>query len=174
MEGQSASHGNVHAMKKLLRNTCFILALRIVLGLAFVVASLEKIVDPDAFGISISNYKILPAFIIPVPATILPWMELLCGLSIFFGVLVRGSSLLITTMLLVFLFAVLSAMARGLDITCGCFTQDPDAATIGWIKIAENISLLCASLCLFCSGEGSLSLDHYLRKRTGEDPALPM
>jgi len=174
MEVQSISYGNVHAMKTLLRNQYVILALRVLLGLVFIVASLEKIVDPDAFGISISNYKILPAFIIPVPATILPWMELLCGLSILFGVLVRGSSLMVATMLVVFTLSVLSAMLRGLDITCGCFTQDPAAAAIGWEKVAENIVLLCVTLPLLYSGEGQLSLEHYLRKRTGEDTALPM
>lgn len=174
MEVQSASCGNVRAMKTLIRNRYFILALRVLLGLAFVVGSLEKIVDPDAFGFSISNYRIFPAFIIPVPATILPWMELLCGLSILFGVLLRGSSLMVATMLVVFTLAVLSAMLRGLDITCGCFTNDPAAAAIGWGKVAENTGLLCTSLLLLYSGEGPLSLEHYLRRRTGEGTALPM
>ena len=67
--------------------------------------------------------------------------------------------------LVVFTLAILSALLRGLDITCGCFTQDPEAATIGWFKIAENLGFLVVGVWLLLAGEGRFSLQHYLTKR---------
>jgi uncharacterized membrane protein YphA (DoxX/SURF4 family) len=144
-----------------------LLGLRLLVGLAFVVASVEKIADPEAFGVSIGNYRILPETLISVSAALLPWVELLCGLAILFGVLVRGGSLLVSALLVLFTAAVLSAILRGLDISCGCFTQDPAAASLGWEKVWENLGLLCASLVLLLGGEGPLSLQRYLRRQNG-------
>jgi len=167
MDGGSASRGDIFAMKSLLANRFLIMGLRVFVGLAFVVAGVGKIADPEVFGTSIANYRILSGPLVLIPATVLPWMELLCGLSLLFGVLVRGSSLLVASMLVVFIVAVLSAMARGLDISCGCFTQGPGGAAVGWSKILENLGLFCASLVLLYAGEGPWSLDRYLRKGNG-------
>jgi uncharacterized membrane protein YphA (DoxX/SURF4 family) len=132
-----------------------------------VVAGADKICDPAAFGVSIGNYRILPEFLIPIAATVLPWLELLCGLAILFGILVRGGSLLASILLLIFTAAAAAAILRGLDISCGCFTQDPRAAALGWGKVWENLGLLCASLVLLYAGEGPLSLQRYLRRQNG-------
>lgn len=153
-------------MKRYVENPFLLLFLRLVVGLVFVVASVEKTADPAAFGASISNYRILPETIVLIPATFLPWIELLCGLSLFFGIMVRGSSLLGASMLVVFTIAVLSALARGLDITCGCFTQAAGADLIGWWKIAENAGLILACLLILRGGEGALSLEAYLRRQS--------
>lgn len=167
MDRESTSHGKICSMKAQLGNRYLLLGLRLLVGLAFVVAGADKIGDPVAFGASIGNYRILPEFLIPIPATMLPWLELLCGFSILFGILVRGSSLLVSSLLFIFTAAVLSAILRGLDITCGCFTQDPGAAALGWGKVWENIGLLCASLVLLYAGEGPFSLSRYVRRQSG-------
>ncbi|MEW6667207.1 MAG: MauE/DoxX family redox-associated membrane protein [Thermodesulfobacteriota bacterium] len=169
MDRESTPHGKVRAMRVHLQNPFLLLALRLLLGLAFVVAGADKIGDPAAFGVSIDNYRILPDFLIPIPATMLPWVELLCGLAILFGILTRGGSLLVSVLLVIFTAAAAAAIVRGLDISCGCFTQDPGAAALGWGKVWENLGLLCAGLILLYAGEGSLSLQHYLRKDTRAD-----
>ncbi len=165
MDSSSTPYRNFYALNTLLGNRFLLLGLRVFLGLAFVVASVDKVADPIAFGVSVANYKLLPDSMALLTATLLPWVELLCGLALLAGVLVRGSSLLLTCLLLVFIAAVLSAMVRGLDITCGCFTWHAKAATIGWNKVLENLGFLIASLLLLYGGEGPLSLDHYLVKR---------
>jgi len=118
---------------------------RIVLGTVFVFASIEKIADPDAFAAAVANYRALPAFPALAAATVVPWVELLCGFGLLSGTRVRGSALLISGMLVVFTGLVISALLRGLDISCGCFTLDPSAATVGWRKVAENVLLLAAA-----------------------------
>jgi len=129
-------------MKSFLSNTIVILLARIILGGLFVVASIDKIIDPNTFAVAIVNYQVVGPSLALVIATILPPLELLCGLGIFLGMYPRASAFLITTMLIVFTTLIVSALFRGLDISCGCFTQDPNASKIGYQKILENIGMI--------------------------------
>ncbi len=146
---------------------------RLVVGSAFLVASLEKVVDPAAFAVSIDNYQMLPREVIPLFATVLPWIELLAGLALLAGVLRDGGALLASALMVVFIIAVASALARGLDISCGCYTQDPAAAHMGWSKLAENAALLLLSLLVAFSRSRRFCLEHsgFLRRhQAGEHP----
>jgi len=127
-----------------LRSTA-ITFLRIVLGLVFVFASINKLADPGAFAEAIGSYRIIAGTAALLVATVLPWIELLTGFGLLFGLFVRGSALLAMIMLFGFTLAVLSALWRGLDISCGCFTLDPAAERIGWWKTAENALLFITS-----------------------------
>jgi uncharacterized membrane protein YphA (DoxX/SURF4 family) len=129
-------------MKSLLTNTILILLVRVFLGGLFIVASLDKIADPAAFAVSILNYKIVGPTLAMVIATILPSLELLCGLSLILGLYPRTSAILITLMLVGFTILIISALLRGLDISCGCFTQDPNVSKIGYVKILENVGMI--------------------------------
>lgn len=138
------------ALRQVIDNALVALSARLLLGFVFVVASIDKIADPAAFATSISYYKIVGAPLTLILATILPWLELLCGLFLLFGMLLKGSSGLVLVMLVGFTGAILSGIVRGLDISCGCFTRDPSAHTIGFLKVFENLSLIALScVCLF-------------------------
>jgi len=150
-------------MKYLLSNPYLVLLTRVFLGLMFVVVSLEKIVEPAAFAQSIANYNIFSFPISLVLATIVPWLELVCGLCILFGLFLRGSSLLLSILVGVFTLAILSALLRGLDIACGCFTQDPTVGKIGWMKVLQNLTLLALALFLYFSASVKFSVETYLR-----------
>ncbi|MEO8168066.1 MAG: MauE/DoxX family redox-associated membrane protein [bacterium] len=146
-------------MKTLLKNDYIIAAIRIILGFILIVASIDKISDPNAFGVSIGYYRIFNSTIILLIATIIPWIELLCGMSLVFGVGVRGGSLMSCILLIVFTAAVISGIFRGLDISCGCFTHDPKVDKIGWAKVAENVGLILLSLAIFFSRVDRFSVD---------------
>jgi len=152
-------------MKSFLSNTILILVVRIFLGGLFVVASLDKITDPQAFANSILQYKIIGPTLAMVIATILPPLELLCGLSLIIGLYPRGCELLITLMLAGFTVLIASALWRGLDISCGCFSQDPNVSKIGYQKILENCILIVLSLWLFFSRDQGINLLKFLEKR---------
>ncbi|TSA20500.1 DoxX family membrane protein [bacterium] len=153
-------------MKTLLNNPHLVLLVRLFIGLLFIVSSLEKIVDPAAFAQSIASYKLLPTWLPVILATVLPWLELLCGFSVLFGAFTHGSSFLLSAMLLVFTVAVIAALVRGLDISCGCFTQDPTAGKIGWMKVLQNTTLIVLTLFLYFSNTESFTLLRYLREST--------
>jgi len=156
----------MNALNSALSNGYLVLFARVMLGLVFLVAALDKITDPVSFAASIDNYRILPHSISLVLATILPWLELLCAFALFFGIAVHGSALLTCAMLTFFTFAVISALHRGLDISCGCFTQDPSVQKIGWTKVGENLGMIASSVYLLFSDGKRLSLEHFYRSRT--------
>lgn len=168
MAGWWTTNGVVEAVNKLLANDYLILLTRVFLGLLFIVYSIDKIVDANAFAESIGNYKILGGSTALVFATVLPWMELLAGLCILFGLFLRGSSLLVTFLLAVFTAAVISALARGLDISCGCFTLDPETHKVGWLKVSQNAGLFVLGIYLYFSCGIRFSLERYIRSHPPE------
>lgn len=141
----------------------FIVLLRMILGGIFIIASIDKVADPSSFAASILNYRIISSTPALLAATFLPWMELLCGLGLLLGVFARGSSLLVLTMMILFTAIVAYAMARGLDISCGCFSQDPASGKIGWMKIGENCTLMAMSFIVFRWPTDRFSLERHVR-----------
>jgi uncharacterized membrane protein YphA (DoxX/SURF4 family) len=152
-------------MKSLPSNTILILLIRIFLGGLFVVASLDKITDPQTFANSILQYKIVGPTLAMCTATILPSLELLCGVSLIIGLYPRGCALLTTFMLVGFTVLVSSALVRGLDISCGCFSQDPNVDKIGYKKILENCGLIVLSIWLLFARNQGINLLQFFEKR---------
>jgi uncharacterized membrane protein YphA (DoxX/SURF4 family) len=155
-------------MRQILQNNYIVLFARVVLGVLFIVASANKVSDPTAFAVSIEGYKLLPHNAALVAATVLPWMELISGVLLVLGVFHRGAGLLLFGLLVVFTIAVVSALVRGLDISCGCFTQDPNAARIGWQKILENLGLIGLSLIVTLAQSSWLSIENVMKKRSAK------
>ena len=120
---------------------------RVFLGIIFVYASYEKILDPIGFSKNIHNYHITPVSVENLAALIIPWLELIIGVFLIFGVFLEGTTS-ITIGLLVFFIVILSqAVFRGIDVHCGCFKTEADAGVadlkMGLIKrIGEDFLLL--------------------------------
>jgi putative oxidoreductase len=129
------------------------------LSLTFIAASLDKIIDPLTFSKMISNYDITPYWTNNFVALILPWLELICGLILFFGILYNNNTNkndkniffqyqevannIIILMLVWFIFILTIAIVRGLDIDCGCGLSE--TKTLPIIKLKEDIYLLILS-----------------------------
>ena len=104
---------------------------RMTLGCIFVYASLDKLRHPDIFAEALYNYQLLPDAAINLVAIWLPWLELVSGGLLILGLWVRGSILVLSGLMVVFLAALGINLARGLDINCGCFvTQSTDPMTV--------------------------------------------
>lgn len=138
-------------IRSLLSNDYLVAALRLLLGLLFVFASIDKISDPSAFANAITNYKLISGSLSLFIATVLPWIELLSGLAILLGFWFHGAAMVLFILVSSFTLAVLTGLIRGLDISCGCFTLDPHVSKIGWLKVFENFGLILVSLVLFYS-----------------------
>jgi len=133
--------------------------LRMVLGLIFVWAASNKIVDPGGFAANIENYLILPNYLINFVAVILPWVEALCGLLLITGYFVRGSAVIVNLMLTVFIIALSLSIFRGIDINCGCFSQKAQSGTNMYSSLLWNLPMLAAGLwVLFFSFKSGNSL----------------
>ncbi len=120
-----------------------VLVSRVILGAVFVYASLDKVAHPLAFSRAVSNYHLLPWGLENLMAVILPWVELLIGLGLIFGLFLDGASLTAQTLLIVFMLAVATALIRGFNIECGCGLKPGEMVGIG--KIIEDIIYFCLS-----------------------------
>ncbi len=128
------------AMKALLSHRVLLLFSRTVLGIVFVLAGMDKIAFPDAFAASVEAYKLVPYGAVNIVALILPWLELICGIFLLGGEYLRGSSAVLSSLLVVFVFGIMSAMMRGLKIDCGCFGKE-HATPVSWMKVVEDTGL---------------------------------
>ena len=86
--------------------------MRLVLGVVFIYASYDKILDPSKFARDISNYHFVPFGLENTVAIILPWLELFIGIGIVLGIYIDGNTLLSAFLLLLFNFLIFQAMVR--------------------------------------------------------------
>ncbi len=134
-------------MKEILKNPYLSLAVRLVIGGIFIFWSIGKINDPSKFVEEIMNYRMLPEFIVNIFALVLPWVELISGFLLVLGVRVKAGSAVISGLLIMFIIAIITAMARNLNIGCGCFTES--AQKVGWPKLGEDLLMLTGALYIF-------------------------
>ena len=101
------------------------LVFRISVGALFLYAGIIKTGDPAGFATAINNYQILPVWAINPAAIILPWIEILLGITLIVGFWIEGASLFAAVLFAVFSIALAFNLVRGLDISCGCFSASP-------------------------------------------------
>jgi putative oxidoreductase len=122
--------------------------LRVGLGVLFVYAGVMKLGDPTAFAIEIGNYRLWPE-LAPYLAVLLPAIEITAGL----GVIAlpaswrRGAALCVVGLMVMFTVAVSIAVARGINVDCGCFGGDSGPVTAQ--TIARDVALLVAAVALY-------------------------
>ena len=121
--------------------------IRLALGLTFVSAGTLKILDPAGFASAVANYRLLPHELINIFAILLPWVELVAGLCVLSGIWLRPAALVLGVMTGVFVLAVASALARGLNIECGCFGKI-GGGQIGLQNLAISLVLFCLAAVL--------------------------
>ena len=120
------------------------LVCRLLVGSVFVYASLDKILHPAEFAKIVYNYQILPVPVSNILAIILPWLELFAGLALLVGVLRTESALILSGLLVVFIFALSINLYRGVDVACGCLSL-AGGRTISILTIVEDVLLLIAA-----------------------------
>lgn len=142
-------------MAKVLSNKYLLFFLRIILGFLFIYAGAEKISDPAGFSTSISNYRLLPLFMVNFFAITMPWVELVAGILLILGISVKENAFIINAMLMIFIIAISVSLARGLSIDCGCFGK---GTQIGIQKLIENSLMFIAGVLLIFYDSKFLSL----------------
>tara|TARA_Y100000817_G_scaffold50982_1_gene36729 strand:+ start:5561 stop:6016 length:456 start_codon:yes stop_codon:yes gene_type:complete len=123
-----------------------IFSFRVILGIIWIWASINKIQDPAAFARAINNYHVIPFGLENTIAIFLPWLELIIGIFLISGILVNGASFISSSLLFLFIILITQAILRGFNIDCGCGLKE--GQLVGWNKIVENIFLLATSYCV--------------------------
>lgn len=127
---------------------------RIAIAAVFLLAAIPKLLDPLDFAKAIANYRVtLPAigqdYIYPV-AIVLPALEAIVAIGLLSSKWKRTASVIAGALLLMFIVLISQAVARGLNIDCGCFgtgaLSKTLASKVGIGKILEDVLwlLMCA------------------------------
>jgi len=99
-----------------------VLCFRLILAASFLVAAFVKMVDIERYSVqAVYFFVILPMFLARPFGLALPFIELLCGLGLLFGVLTRLSALGIGLLSLSFFIAKAIVFLQGRSVDCGCF-----------------------------------------------------
>ena len=120
---------------------------RLIVGIVFIYASYDKILDPISFSKNIHNFHITPIFIENLAALIIPWLELIIGILLILGLFLEGTTTITIALLMFFIFILSQAVFRGIDVHCGCFKSEAEIATVDLRfqlikRIIEDIILL--------------------------------
>ena len=120
---------------------------RLIVGIVFIYASYDKILDPISFSKNIHNFHITPIFIENLAALIIPWLELIIGILLILGLFLEGTTTITIALLMFFIFILSQAVFRGIDVHCGCFKSEAEIATVDLRfqlikRIVEDIILL--------------------------------
>lgn len=131
-----------------------LLAMRLILAAVFIYAAVHKIGKPLAFAEEIHTYGVVgygaPLYVM---AVVLPWLELLCGLSLVAGVWLRGAALILLGLngmfLVVIAWRTVGNVRAGTPLfdvyfDCGCGF----GATYAWKKLLEDAAWLVFSAAL--------------------------
>jgi len=121
--------------------------LRVALAGVLGYAGATKLPHAWSFAETIANYHLFPAQPNQVAAVVVPWVECLCAILLLCGVWVRPAAIVSAALFTAFGVAVMSALARGLDIECGCFGTET-ASEVGATTLAIDAACLAASLAL--------------------------
>ena len=146
----------------------FSLLFRILLGLIFLFAGIAKISDPVRFIFTLRQFNLFSEAVIPFMALYLPWLEFILGLFLILGLLYRASAFLLVCLNTMFAIVILTVIARGMEIDCGCFgmfadvLKIPDSADIK--AIIRNVIFIGISSYIFIVKKTLFSLENYLKK----------
>jgi len=110
-------------------------------------ASLDKIAHPAEFARDVYNYHLAPGDLVNLVGIILPWLELICGLSVIAGYYKDGSILIINFLVVLFIVVITVNVIRGVDLECGCFTVSSRARGNALSLLYRDFALL--AVCIY-------------------------
>jgi uncharacterized membrane protein YphA (DoxX/SURF4 family) len=106
----------------LVLNKHIVLIFRLLLGGIFLLGSFAKLVNIERYSVeAVYKFGILPMGFARLFGLALPFIELLCGLGLLLGILIRLSALGSALMSIAFFIAKAVVIAQGRNIDCGCF-----------------------------------------------------
>jgi len=137
------------------------------LAVVFAYAGILKMQDPASFASAIAHFKILPAELVSFVALGLPPFEILSAVLLAVGPWKRLGAFNILALCLVFLVALVSAAARGIELNCSCFGV-ARGEPVG-VAIARDVVLLAVALVLYWR---LATCDSHKKPESAESPRL--
>jgi uncharacterized membrane protein YphA (DoxX/SURF4 family) len=114
--------------------------LKYILGFIFLYAGASKIFEPMLFKAVIQNYFSIPDLLALIIAIVVPWVQILAALSLFFNWNVLYSSGLLFAMSIFFFVLMVINYGQVLPFGCGCFGFRGEEV-VGIYHIARDFSI---------------------------------
>jgi len=141
--------------KNIFSNEKLLLALRIIMGGIFILASVDKIMNPSMFSMILREYKLIPGIFIPLVAVTLPWVEFFTGIFMIANIFAQSCALIMIGLNIGYIIGIVLNLIWGLVHECGCFTIFGLNEPIGGFSIARDavFILLCLPLLIYGTNE---------------------
>ena len=125
------------SIKGFIFSRSFIWTVRTIIALIFIYSGVVKFLNLYEFGEVISRYHILPQGIEIPFASLIVAAEIILGLLFILGVYEKETGVFLILLNIVFIFAMFTAIVRGIDTSCGCFSKEGDV--LGLKDIVRDI-----------------------------------
>ena len=132
---------------------CADTVLRLGLGVMFLYSAWGKLQDPGAFQTIVDNYRMLPAGTTAIFAVTMSMAELLVGAMFLFSKWTREAAFATAVMLAMFMLALAQAQVRGLDISCGCFSESEQGTHALLSALIRDVLLAIPTIWLLLKGQ---------------------
>jgi len=117
------------------------------LALVLIAAAIPKLRHPDEFQGVVTNYRLLPAFLVAPFARLLPWVELACAAALLMTPARELAAWVATGLFLMFALALAINVGRGrTHIDCGCVRRPTSMSRIGMFHVLRALGLAGVSL----------------------------
>jgi hypothetical protein len=151
-------------------NTSFVI--RLILGGIFIFTGFAKINHISALISEINQYQILSIALGSIFGHVLPYLEILVGVLLVLGIILRISAGVGGLMLISFAVAKIVAMVRGLDIkVCNCF--GPAVPMLSTQSLAIDIVMLLLVIQIIVFRKELFSIPGWMRRRNIQNEDWP-
>ena len=96
-------------------------ALRILIGLMFIVSGVLKLSNVEAFKYTLLSLNFFNSNILNIFSYLIPVIEVILGILLALGIFIRFAAIHINLMVIIFAFVTYYAVSRNLNLSCGCF-----------------------------------------------------
>jgi uncharacterized membrane protein YphA (DoxX/SURF4 family) len=128
-------------IKEFLSNRNLLFVTRLALGGLFIYASFDKMIHPLPFAQIVHHYRLMPPYVINIWAVILPWIEAIAGICLILGYRAKGANLILGGLLAMFIAVLAITAARGINVSCGCFSTSIEVKSNLIYRIIEDVGM---------------------------------
>ena len=134
---------------------------RVIVGGLFLFAGYAKLrMGESRFLSDLLAYDLLPVWMAQNVSTALPIIEMEVGVFLIFGFLTSIVACVGCLMLLTFSMAILVALFRGKDISCGCFGRQDNIQQKRYVIIGRNVAMFVLLVIVFLETHKAFALDN--------------
>jgi len=144
----------------------FLLYARLTVGGVFLVSAISKMMDKPGTEASMARYVFLPRGSGKFIANYFPFVELIVGLLLLFGLLTRLAAIAALGLFAMFTFFIVYDLTHNRNVSCHCFGKLSDDKVTP-MSVVRNVFLMLLALLLVIGSDGWLGIDGALASSSG-------